>query len=51
MKERLSEIFSNDKSDKVLICSGSAVKNQSAMQETQETWVQSLCWEDRWRKA
>ena len=25
---------------------GSAVKNPPAMQETQETWVRSLCWED-----
>jgi len=25
---------------------GSAVKNLSAMQETKDTWVQSLGWED-----
>ena len=25
---------------------GSAVKNQPAMQEPQETWVRLLCWED-----
>ena len=25
---------------------GSAVKNPSTMQKTQETWVQSLSWED-----
>ena len=24
---------------------GSVVKNPSAVQETQETWVQPLCWE------
>ena len=25
---------------------GSVVKNPPIMQESQETWVQSLCWED-----
>ena len=28
------------------LASGSVVKNQHAMQETQETWVRSLDWED-----
>ena len=27
---------------------GSEVKNLLAMQEAQETWVQSLGWEDAW---
>ena len=30
---------------------GSAVKNQAAIQETQETWVQSLGWEDLLEKG
>ena len=30
--------------------SGSAVKNQPAMQETWETWVQSRDQEDPWRR-
>ena len=30
---------------------GSAVKNLSAMQETKDTWVQSLGWEDPLEKC
>ena len=30
---------------------GSAVKNPAAIQETQETWVQSLGWEDLLEKG
>ena len=31
--------------------SGSVIKNPSAMQEPQETWVQSLGWEDPLEKG
>ena len=31
--------------DGILVPSGSVVKNMAAMQEPQETWVQSLGWE------
>ena len=30
---------------------GSAVKNLSAVQEMQKTWVRSLCWKIPWRRA
>ena len=29
---------------------GSVEKNPPAVQEMQETWIQSLVWEDHWRR-